>query len=862
MKGMRKISRGSDFSGVMAYVVDGELDNPREIKGELIGGNMTGRSHKELAAEFDLSKAIRPDIKRPVWHNSLRLPAGEKVDKETWNRIGDRYMEKMGFSEHHQRCYLFDDDPKGQHIHIPASRIGLDGSIFLGKNENLRSTRIIAELEIEFGLKITKGPPYDESGKKVVMPEKSKAGKKEMEKALRTETEVPRYQLQKLVDQALMYKPTVTQFVERLQASGVDVIPNIASTGKLNGFSFGLNGVYFSGSKLGDTYKYAQLEKRGLTYDKEREGEYLGQLKASAGNAVGRHRDAKNDDGVQPGSADRNSDPKDAGHAIDIRRTPGGADSADHRTDNADLGRAQGRTQRPADERGEPETSADTNSRETDAETSAERRDAETSPEADSGISAGAGAERSDPAGAAMATPGERSNQSHDTGGAGIATGVEVSSAGPITTGDKGTDELLQAAHSGRLKAEREVLSRQKKQHHEDMANAKKRQAALDKPHTNRLSMLASRSMDSTWRAVEMQRFAQSLGAQQFQVVSKPANAKAEVIKKVYSAEDLQNPKVMKELAHQSARNYQITIQPHDSAGLIMLKGLDAQDIKKLEAIGLQPAAVVGFAGKSQAWIATGSQMSADERKALTKRIESMVGVDKAAGSAGRLVGFSGASLTACPGHVAPAAAELLGEIKSEIFEAKASARLAKAIEKEVIVQARDFDDIGGIKSLRKGWLRSRCHVAEAEATFFGGQYDAAQVERGVLEAMARQGVKPGQAYRAVFDDSRVVAGDERHAADAVAQAYTRVALVKEGKDLAGIDVAAESAKRYPQLLERAETRVDSELKAIHERGKAEGIAESARMAKEAEQQRIDKASEAAQKVALERQNSLGLKPR
>ena len=114
MKGMRKISRGSDFGGVMAYIVDGELDNPREIKGELIGGNMTGRTPKELAAEFDLSKAIRPDIKRPVWHNSLRLPINEKVDKETWSRIGDRYMEKMGFSEHHQRCYFFDDDPKGQ----------------------------------------------------------------------------------------------------------------------------------------------------------------------------------------------------------------------------------------------------------------------------------------------------------------------------------------------------------------------------------------------------------------------------------------------------------------------------------------------------------------------------------------------------------------------------------------------------------------------------------------------------------------------------------------------------------------------------------------------------------------------------
>ncbi|MNC30298.1 hypothetical protein D3C75_785780 [compost metagenome] len=299
---------------------------------------------------------------------------------------------------------------------------------------------------------------------------------------------------------------------------------------------------------------------------------------------------------------------------------------------------------------------------------------------------------------------------------------------------------------------------------------------------------------------------------------------------------------------------------------MVLLKGLDADGIKKLEAIGLQPAAVVDIAGKKEAWIRTGVKLSTDERTALTKRLETLTGVEQKHGGAGGLVGFSSAQkavgLVACPGQVAPAVAEHLTEAKAAIFEAKATARLAKSIEKEVVVRARDFDDVGGIKSLHKGWLRSRCYAAEADATLLGGKYDPAVVERGVLEAMARQGVKPSQAYRAVFDDSRVAAGDERHAADSVAQAYTRVALVKEGNTLAGVDVAAESAKRYPQLLERAETRVDSDLKAIHERGKAQGIAESARRAQEVEQQRIEKAYEAAQKFALERQNSLGLKPR
>lgn len=831
MKGMRKISRGSDFGGVMAYVFDGELDNPREIKGELIGGNMSGRSPKELAAEFDLSKAIRPDVKRPVWHNSLRLPAGEKIDKATWNKIGDRYMEMMGFSEHHQRCYLFDDDPKGQHIHIPASRIGLDGNLFLGKNENLKSTKVIADLEIEFGLKLTKGVNYDQAGK-IVMPEKAKVSKAEMEKALRTETEPARYQLQKFVDQALSNKPTATQFVERLQASGVDVIPNIASTGKLNGFSFGLNGVYFSGSKLGAAYKYAQLEKRGLKYDQNREGEFLGQLKERARNAAEHDQNPTNADRVRPGTENRGSDPEAGRDSGEVQRVDRRANRAGDRADHADPGAAAGRVERSADERRDVEAGAEA-SRDIGSEAGASiaGTDAE---------SPGTSTEKTAAAAVpAVARPGEHSHQSDGDIGAGIATGVEVSSAGLITTGDKAIDELLQAAHSGRLKAEREVLSRQKKQHAEDMANSKKRQIELDKPASNRLSQLADRSIDSAWRAVEMQRFASAMGAGKFQVTCTPANKKAETITKVYSAQDLQDPKVIKNLSHLSARNYTVSVQPSDSAGLIMLKGLDANDIKKMEAIGLAPAAVVEFAGKNQAWIATGSTMSVDERKALTKRLEAMVGVDKAAGMAGRLVGFAGAGLTAGTGQIAPAAAELLGEIKAELFEAKAAARLASTIEKTVVVEDRDFVDVGGIKDLPKEWLRDACRsVTTDQSLFLAGEYAPADVERGVIAAMARQGVSAEQANRAVYGSSSIFAGNELGAAQFVTETYTRVALEQAGRSLEGVDIQAEARKRYPDILKRAERGHEAEIEAYDAKVTADGLEESERMAKDAAQQR------------------------
>ncbi|MFZ6775000.1 LPD7 domain-containing protein [Undibacterium sp. SXout7W] len=70
-----------------------------------------------------------------------------------------------------------------------------------------------------------------------------------------------------MIDEALKRNPNAMQFAQFLTGKGVKVIANIAATGKMNGFSFSLGGVSFSGSKLGDKYKWSSLLKRGLTFD-------------------------------------------------------------------------------------------------------------------------------------------------------------------------------------------------------------------------------------------------------------------------------------------------------------------------------------------------------------------------------------------------------------------------------------------------------------------------------------------------------------------------------------------------------------------------------------------------------------------
>ncbi|MDO8260146.1 MAG: relaxase/mobilization nuclease domain-containing protein, partial [Candidatus Magasanikbacteria bacterium] len=265
MKGMRKISRGTGFRGVLDYVFERE---DGKDKGRLIGGNLSGLSPKELANEFGSVRRLRPGVKKPVWHNSLRLPAGENISDQKWNEFADDYMREIGFSDYHPRVYVMHDDKNGQHIHIVASRISVSGELYLGQNENLISTRIISELEKKYDLTITKGvEKYGDDNEKIVQPGAKKPKKKEIEKSLRTGDKPPRQRLQQLIDDVVSERPSAIKFAEKLELAGVKVRANVASTGKMNGFSFVFDGVQFSGSQLGDKYKWSSLLKLGITFD-------------------------------------------------------------------------------------------------------------------------------------------------------------------------------------------------------------------------------------------------------------------------------------------------------------------------------------------------------------------------------------------------------------------------------------------------------------------------------------------------------------------------------------------------------------------------------------------------------------------
>lgn len=283
---MQRIKRHKNFINVLTYVLKSGSHH-REAP-SVIGGNMTGDCAKELIAEFNTASRLRADIVKPAWHNSLRLPQGDKLSNDQWKLIADDYMGQLGFSDTHLRCYVLHDDSVGQHIHIVANRIDcISGKVNLGRHESLKSGRIIQELEIKYNLTITKGSEpkklenQDKNSNKVTPIKARKLSRNETMYEERTGDICNKKQLQIILDTSLRDKPDLKTFLQLLEQQGVKWTANISTTGRMSGFSFSFGGIAFKASQLGKEYSWKNLQEK-LCFNPDTDTMYLISVKAEA----------------------------------------------------------------------------------------------------------------------------------------------------------------------------------------------------------------------------------------------------------------------------------------------------------------------------------------------------------------------------------------------------------------------------------------------------------------------------------------------------------------------------------------------------------------------------------------------------
>ena len=245
-----KSFKGKGFYGTYRYVLEEGDPNPQKAA-HIIGGNMAGRSAKELSSEVRPSRQLRPDIHKPMWHVSLSFRPGETVNDAVMQQASDRFLDEMGLErDRHQHLYVRHHDKDHQHVHLVVNRVADDGSVFHLHHDYRRVKQTTRKLEKELGLQPTR--------------------------------EHRQEYLKDRISETAKEHPQLHDFCQQLAQQGIRPEFTIRR-GKLSGLSYRYQGNRVRGSRLGKAYSFQGLQRhQGIDYQPERDdpivkGTYLNQ---------------------------------------------------------------------------------------------------------------------------------------------------------------------------------------------------------------------------------------------------------------------------------------------------------------------------------------------------------------------------------------------------------------------------------------------------------------------------------------------------------------------------------------------------------------------------------------------------------
>ena len=211
---MAKIVKGSDFKGVVDYILD-------KGKGtQVVAYDGLFMENKEtIAMSFNAQSQMNNKVTKPVGH--IALSFSKKDEPRLTNRvmagIALEYMERMGI-RYTQFFIARHFDKEHPHVHIAFNRIDNNGNTISDRHERLRSTRICKELTMKYGLYI--------------------AGKKEVGRC-----------------------GNWNVLVANLKRQGVEVsFKHKGQTDEVQGVVFTKNGYRFNGSKVDRCFSYTKID--------------------------------------------------------------------------------------------------------------------------------------------------------------------------------------------------------------------------------------------------------------------------------------------------------------------------------------------------------------------------------------------------------------------------------------------------------------------------------------------------------------------------------------------------------------------------------------------------------------------------
>ncbi len=202
---LSKITKGKDFGAVLEYVFS-------KPKTKVLAQNLKGTTNNDRLSEFTEDWQKRPRVKRPVFHASLSVEIGQKLNKTQWKKVIRAYLKEMGFANCQYVAVRHCDQPH-DHVHIVANRVTRDGQLVSDSWDYLKSQAVVRRLEQKFnhyGIK-----PVNSSHQILESP----CTINEIE----AEIDGYKYELQKLIQNTAQNSSNFPEFKEKLAGIGVEI---------------------------------------------------------------------------------------------------------------------------------------------------------------------------------------------------------------------------------------------------------------------------------------------------------------------------------------------------------------------------------------------------------------------------------------------------------------------------------------------------------------------------------------------------------------------------------------------------------------------------------------------------------------
>lgn len=235
---MAKIVKGSDFKGVVDYIIDKKKDTQIVASEGLFMENL-----ETIAMSFNAQSRMNDKVTKPVGHIALSFSKEDelRLTNRIMAGIALEYMERMGI-KNTQFFIAQHFDKEHPHVHIAFNRIDNNGNTISDRHERLRSTRICKELTLKYGLHMA-------------------GGKDNVKRNRLKEPDRTKYALYDIIKMEVGRCGNWNVLIANLERQGVEVhFKHKGQTSEVQGVVFSMNGYHFNGSKVDRRFSYSKID--------------------------------------------------------------------------------------------------------------------------------------------------------------------------------------------------------------------------------------------------------------------------------------------------------------------------------------------------------------------------------------------------------------------------------------------------------------------------------------------------------------------------------------------------------------------------------------------------------------------------